>query len=163
MIIARVRKEINNRFPDSVVVWIGTGTPSDNYEDNTEVFDAYMIPEGSYEDFVELEWKLRDEIFQYFGINISIRDLTPEETKKYRWEQYLENFTRQRIYSKKAGHFMPKKSSEASCSFAGIAYKIGTDRIEGQFYSSSDKRKFPDGKQYLTRLSDQQLELRLAA
>lgn len=83
-----VKELIYSKFPSSVVIWCGTGTPSDNYQDNTEVFEAYMITDEDFEDFVELKWKIRREINMETGVTISIRDLTPEETKEFRSTEY---------------------------------------------------------------------------
>jgi len=86
--IRAVIDRIEREFPGSLVIWRNTGTASDHFEDDTEVFEAYMIREEDYERFVRFTWVLMDEIATPNGFSIMIHDLSPDQTRKYRWEEY---------------------------------------------------------------------------
>ncbi len=86
----------SEEVPASVVIWRNTGTASDDFQDDTEVFEAYMIPEEDYERFVLLTWELSREIAHPNGFSIMVHDLTPDETREYRWEEYRRELRRRR-------------------------------------------------------------------
>ena len=87
-----IRQEIINRieaeFPGSIVIWIGTGSPSDDYRDNTEQFEALMIKDEDYKRFVLFAAERNKEIAEPNGFSIAVDAINPELTKDYRWDQY---------------------------------------------------------------------------
>jgi hypothetical protein len=88
----RIRREIIDRleaeFPDSIVIWIGTGSPSDDYRDDTEQFEALMIKDEDFKRFVLFTAKLEEELAEPNGFFINVDSINPELTKEYRLEQY---------------------------------------------------------------------------
>jgi len=88
-----LRKEIITRiekaFPGSIVVWLGTGCPDDNFQDDTERFEAYMIPREDTRRFEDFVWQLYLELGKPNGFAIMVHDLDPETTEKYRQDEYL--------------------------------------------------------------------------
>ena len=87
-IIKEIIYLIEHEFEGVTAVWIGRGTPSDNFSDDTEVFEAYMVEDKLYDQFVEFKWQLRAKIARPLGFSIVIHDLNPAETKEYRWTEY---------------------------------------------------------------------------
>lgn len=88
----RLRQEIiqriENAFPGAIVRWVSNGSPDDDYIDDTERFEAYMIVEedsGKFEDFV---WDLHIEIGKPNGFSLMVHDLDPETTNQYRSAEY---------------------------------------------------------------------------
>jgi len=88
----RIRQEIIDRIEDeflgSIVVWIGTGSPSDDYRDDTEQFEALMVKDEDFKRFVLFTAKLEEELAEPNGFFINVDSINPELTKEYRLEQY---------------------------------------------------------------------------
>jgi len=82
-----VIRQIEENFADSIVLWSGTGLP-DEEDDDTEQFEALWITDDDYERFLDFEWKLESELAKPNGFRIMVQCLSPEATKKYRWNEY---------------------------------------------------------------------------
>ena len=81
--------QIEQNFKDSVVFWTGTGSPDEMDQDNyTENFEALWISDVDYERFLTFEWHLVLILAKPMGYEIMVQCLSPEATKKYRWEEY---------------------------------------------------------------------------
>jgi hypothetical protein len=88
LLIGQIIEHLESEFPGVIVAWRNTGTYGDDFKDDTEVFEAYMVGEEIYDDFTDFVWKMADLYAYPNGFSIMIHDLTPEETKEYRWEEY---------------------------------------------------------------------------
>jgi len=86
-LINAVKQRIEQAFPDSVVIWTGTGCPDDE-NDDTENFEALWIEKARYAEFQDLVWKLEEELAEPAGYYIMVHALSPEVTKDYRWKEY---------------------------------------------------------------------------
>ncbi len=87
-VIDEVIKRIEAAFEGSIVVHTGTGTPSDEYRDDTESFEAFMIEDDDLERFIDFEWELNENYTEPLGVTISVDALNPEVTMKYRRDEY---------------------------------------------------------------------------
>ncbi len=81
-------KRIEEAFPGSVVAWLGNGSPDDNYNDDSEQFEAYMIAEKDSIRFQDFVWDLYLEFGKPNGFSIMVFDLDPDATVKYRYKEY---------------------------------------------------------------------------
>lgn len=87
-----LRKEIISRieaeFPGVVVASLGSGSPDDDFKDNTERFEAYMVPDrvlGRLMDFIR---KLSREVAKPCGFSLMVHTLDPDVTTDFRLEEY---------------------------------------------------------------------------
>ena len=96
-IIKEVIKRIEEAFEGSVVVWLGNGTPSDEYKDDTESFEAFMIKDNELERFIDFTWDLNESFTEPLGFLISVDALNPETTLKFRRAEYDEGRKRKII------------------------------------------------------------------
>jgi hypothetical protein len=87
-LLKEVVSRIEAEFPGSLVVWTGTGSPDDDYQDDTEWFEAYMIQDNDLARFEEFTWQLNEEIAEPNGFAIMVHGLNPEITLQYRLEEY---------------------------------------------------------------------------
>ncbi len=85
--IQEVIRRIESNFPDSVVIWTGTGCPDEEYDD-TEEFEALWIRIEDYERFEDFVWDLEENFAEPNGFSIMVHDLSPKVTKEYRWDEY---------------------------------------------------------------------------
>ncbi len=86
--IEKIKSLIEHVFTGSIVRRTGTGCPDDDYSDDTEVFEAYMIEDEDLERFKDFVWKMNKEIAEPGGFSIMVHSLNPEDTNEYRREQY---------------------------------------------------------------------------
>ena len=88
----RIRHEIIRRieaeFPGSIVIWVGNGSPSDDYRDDTEQFEALMVKDEDFKRFVLFTAKLEEELAEPDGFFINVDSINPELTREYRWGRY---------------------------------------------------------------------------
>ena len=102
-----IRQEIKNRiqveFPGSLVIHFGTGSPGDDYNDDTEQFEALMVEDEDFKRFVLFTAKLEEELAEPNGFFINVDSINPELTMKYRREEY-ENEIRKRESGKKQNY-----------------------------------------------------------
>ncbi len=148
-LIQAVKQMIYAEFPNSVVIWRGTGTPSDDYQDDTEVFEVYMIPVKDYEEFVDLKWMIRRKISEKAGVNISIRDLTPEETKEYRLEEYKTGLKQKHVWrtgSHRVGFTIKPQDEEFGVS--GSESKLAECKHTGDRIGKGSYQRFKDWVQH---------------
>ena len=87
-IIKKIIEQIEKKFIGVIVVWRNTGTYGDDFKDDTEVFEAYMVKEEIFDKFTDFVWKMADTYAYPNGFSIMVHDLTPEETREYRWSEY---------------------------------------------------------------------------
>ncbi len=84
-------KEIINRieanFENSVVIWCGTGSPDEDF-DETEIFEALWIPYEEYARFEDFVDELEENYAEPNGFSIMVHGLSPKVTKELRWDEY---------------------------------------------------------------------------
>jgi hypothetical protein len=86
--IKKIIERIENKFPGSAVVWIGSGSPDQDFSDNSEMFEALKIEDRDYEEFVNFTWELELDIKEKTGYSLIVLAVNPENTMKFRKEVY---------------------------------------------------------------------------
>jgi hypothetical protein len=88
---------IESSFPQAVAVWTGYGSPDSGAEDeNLQAFEVYQIPREDYRRFRDLVWALEIEVARPNGFSIVVHSLTPESTRKYRWDEHQAELQRRK-------------------------------------------------------------------
>jgi len=86
--IKKIIERIEHKFAGVIAVWRNTGTYGDDFKDDTEVFEAYMVKEEDYDEFTDFVWEMADTYAYPNGFSIMVHDLTPDETREYRGREY---------------------------------------------------------------------------
>lgn len=120
--IEKIKSLIEHVFTGSIVRRTGTGCPDDDYSDNTEVFEAYMIEDEDLERFKDFVWKMNKEIAEPGGFSIMVHSLNPEDTNEYRLEHYnserAKRITSKYITDKQERAFIKVAAKIAICAIA---------------------------------------------
>jgi hypothetical protein len=95
--IEQIAGRIEAAFPNSIVVWAGSGTPDEDFANtDTEVMEAYGIPEGQYERFEETVWSLQKTVADPNGFSIMVFEFSPSEVSQFRQAEYDAEVNRRR-------------------------------------------------------------------
>lgn len=144
-IIEKIKSLVEDAFSGSIVRRIGTGCPDDDYSDDTEVFEAYMIEDEDLELFKDFVWKMNKENAEPGGFSIMVHTLNPEDTKEYRLEQY-NNEKEKRLFSYYIFVTSERKFIEpvAQKGFCEAAMLLGTDSMGIELYSYQIKQNWDE-------------------
>ena len=123
-IINEVIKRIEAEFEGVIVVHFGTGTPSDEYQDDTESFEAFMVKDEVLEQFDHFTWDLNENLTEReYGFSISVDALNPEITQQYRSQEYRDAFLKRVITPRISdnGYIQPESFENQSEDFLRVA------------------------------------------
>jgi hypothetical protein len=113
----QLRKEIVSRIeaefaPDVIAHWVGTGCPDDDFKDDTERFEAYMVEGRDLERFIHFVRLLRKEIGKPHGFSIMVHPLNAENTTNFHLKEYEAEKARRislsPVHSKSPGRKSPR-------------------------------------------------------
>ena len=84
--IKEIKDRIESRFDAVVVIHTGIALSDDEF-DEPEEFEVLGLKDEDYRNFRALKWEIREEFENTFGYSLVFHALSPEATKKHRWEE----------------------------------------------------------------------------
>lgn len=87
-LISEVTHKIESNFNDSIVRWLGTGSPDEDDAD-VERFEVLWITDEDYLRFRDFVWDLEVNLAEPNGFALMVHCLSPKATQKHRLKEYL--------------------------------------------------------------------------
>jgi hypothetical protein len=87
-LINEVTHRIESNFNDSIVRWLGTGSPDEDDAD-VERFEVLWITDEDYSRFRDFVWDLEVNLAEPNGFALMVHCLSPKATQEHRLNEYL--------------------------------------------------------------------------